>query len=292
MFIKTKDSPMDELLRARLKMDESARVRLRLIRHTMEAVDALNRTFTGQAFFAIREAERTLRHLGGRTGPDLVRALLEMDEGTRIEAHGLDNVPTVGPVVIGATHPMGTFDFIAHAGALLDHRPDLKVVANREAERFLGIERIVAVDFDKNDQVMTARQTLAGMQAHLENDGALLVFGSGRVPDMRNGRLVEPPWRSGVTRLSAANDAPIIPASADLRNSRHYYRTRKIARILSGGNDDFGRTIASLRYLSELLAKLGGHYHVHYGPAQPAGTPPQTLKKLAEGLVPGLYMDF
>lgn len=290
MFGTTQDSPMDELLRARLKAGDSARIRLRLLRHFMEAVDVFSRTFTGQTFFALREGERTLIELDGRTGPDLVSALLDMHGGTRIVAHGLDHIPQGGPVIIGATHPMGTFDFIAHAGALLDHRPDLKVVANREAERFLGHERIVAVDFDKKDNVMSARQTRAGMQAHLETGGALLVFGSGRVPDMRDGLLVEPPWRSGVTRISAATGAAIVPASANLRNSRHYYRTRKIARVLSGGNDDVGRTVASLRYLSELLAKLGGHYDVHYGPVQPAGTPPETLKALAENLVPGLYV--
>lgn len=291
VFGTIQDSPMDELLRARLKAGENARVRLRLLRHAMEIVDVFNRTFTGQPFFALLEGERTLVELDGRTGPDLVNALLEMHGGTRIEAHGIGHIPHDGPVIIGATHPMGTFDFIAHAGALLGHRPDLKVVANREAERFLGKGRIVAVDFDKKDNVLSARQTRAGMQAHLETGGALLVFGSGRVPDMRKGRLVEPPWRTGVTRISAATGAVIVPASANLQNSRHYYRTRKIARMLSGGNDDFGRTIASLRYLSELLAKLGGHYHVHYGPVQAAGTPPEVLKALAEGLVPGLYVD-
>jgi hypothetical protein len=127
------------------------------------------------------------------------------------------------------------------------------------------------------------------MQAHLLDGGALLVFGSGRVPRMTNGLLVEPEWRTGITRMSEAADAPIVPASADMRNSRHYYRTRNLARILSGGNDDFGRTVASLRYVSELLAKLGGHYHVHYGPVVAPGTPPEDLKRLAEGLVPGLY---
>lgn len=212
-----------------------------------------------------------------------------MNGGTQITAHGLDHVPKKGPVVIGATHPIGTFDFVAHAGALLDHRPDLKVVAGRETERFLGAERIVAVDLDQKDRVLTARQTRAGMMGHLNDGGALLVFGSGRVPRMQRGLLVEPPWRTGVTHTSAACQAPIVPASADMRNSRHYYRTRKVMALLSGGNDEFGRKVASLRYVSELKAKLGGTYDVYYGPIQPPGTAPATLKGLAEGLVPDLY---
>lgn len=287
-----KENPMDELLRARLRVAEGADLKLKALRMLMSAVDAFNRTLTGQAFFALREAERVLIELDGRTDRDLVQALLARNGGTRITPRGLENVPGQGPVIIGSTHPIGTFDFIAHAGALLQYRPDLKVVANREAERFLGASRIVAVDLDRKDNVLTARQTRAGMQAHLEEGGALLVFGSGKVPDLRRGLLVEPPWRSGITRVSAACGAPIVPASANMRNSRHYYRTRLLARTLSGGNDDFGRTVASLRYVSELLAKLGGSYEVHYGPIQAPGTSPEALKALAEGLVPGLYRQF
>ncbi|QGX97495.1 hypothetical protein EI983_04065 [Roseovarius faecimaris] len=280
---------MDELLRARLRIPEGSDIRLKLLRWTMQAVDALNRGLTGQAFFALRETRDILLELDGRTGPDLIEALLRMNGGTTITAHGLEHIPGRGAVVIGSTHPIGTFDFIAHAGALLDHRPDLKVVAGRETERFLGPERIIAVDFNRQEKVMTARQTIDGMQAHLETGGALLVFGSGKVPRMDRGLLVEPPWRTGVTRVSAACNAPIVPASADMRNSRHYYRTRRLMGLLSGGNDEFGRKVASLRYVSELIAKLGGSYAVHYGPAQPPGTAPERLKELSEGLVPGLY---
>ncbi len=255
----------------------------------MEGIDWVNRATTGQAFFALKETEEILLELGERTGPELVRAVLEMNQGTTIRAHGLENIPTQGAVVIASTHPIGTFDFLAHAGALQDHRADLKVVAGREAERFLGRDLIVPVDLDQKDRVLTARQTRAGMLQHLKGDGALLVFGSGRVPYLKDGRLVEPPWRSGVTRASAETGAPIVPASANMRNSRHYYRTRRLAAVLSGGNDEFGRQVASLRYVSELIAKLGGSYDVHYGPVQPAGTAPDILKKLSEGLVPGLY---
>ncbi|MDQ2094167.1 1-acyl-sn-glycerol-3-phosphate acyltransferase [Rhodalgimonas zhirmunskyi] len=283
------NNPLDELLRARLRIKEGADLRLALLRNLMHGIDFLNRTVTGQAFFALRETEKVLIELDGRVGKDLVKALLSMNGGTTITPHGLDNVPAHGPVIIGATHSTGTFDFIAHAGVLLEHRPDMKVVANREAERFLGADRIIPVDLDRNDTVLSPRQTFAGMQAQLESGGALLVFGSGRVADKVSGRLVEPPWRMGITRMSASSGVPIVPASANMGNSRHYYRTRMLARTLSGGNKDFGRTVASLRYVSELLAKLGGSYEVHYGPIQPPGTSPQALKSLAEGLIPGLY---
>ncbi len=282
-------NPLDALLRARLRIPEGADRRLALLRHALGAVDVMNRRLTGQAFFALREAEEVLIHLGGRTGPALVEALLDMNGGTSLTAEGLDHLPRTGPVIIASTHPIGSFDFVAHAGALRHHRTDLKVVANRETERFLGPDLTISVDLDRRDKVLTARQTYLGMKAHLEAGGALIVFGSGRVAGERQGLLSEPPWKPGITRISAACGVPVVPASPDMRNSHHYYRTRRLARLLSGGNDDFGRTVASLRYVSELLAKLGGSYRLHYGPPTPPGTPPERLQSLAEELVPGLY---
>lgn len=289
MTNKKQTNPLDELLRARLRIKDGSEGRIRALRLYMQSADWVSRSLFGQPFFAMKETEALLIELDGRTGSELIDALLAMKGGTTIRPHGLHHIPATGPVVIGSTHPVGTFDFIAHAAALLDHRPDLKVVAGRETERFLGPERIVAVDFDRKDKVLSARKTRAGMMDHLEEGGALLVFGSGRVPRMERGLLVEPPWRTGTTHVSAARNAPIIPASVDMRNSAYYYGTRKWVGRLSGGNDELGRRIASLRYVSELIALLGGTYDAYYGPPQPAGTPPAQLKALAEGLVPGLY---
>ena len=283
------DNPLDDLLRARLRIADGADLPLAALRLCMRGIDLFNRTVTGQPFFAIREAEKVLNELDGRTGADLVQVLLTMKGGTTILSQGLDNIPHEGPVIIGATHPTGSFDFVAHAGVLFARRPDLKIVANREAERFLGVDRIIPVDLGRKDRVLFPRQTFSGMRDQLEAGGALLVFGSGRVSDMKSGRLIEPPWRPGITRISDATGAPIVPASGNMRNTRHYYRTRMLARTLSGGNKDFGRTVASLRYASELLEKLGGRYCVCYGTALPPGTSPAALKTLAEGLIPQLY---
>ncbi|MEQ9695450.1 1-acyl-sn-glycerol-3-phosphate acyltransferase [Shimia sp. SDUM112013] len=281
---------MDDLLRARLQITEGAALRIKALRMAMSVIDAFNRTFTGQSFFALREVENILIRLDGRQGRDLIQMLLDENGGTPVTPHGLENIPKTGPTIIASTHPVGTFDFVAHAAALMDHRTDIKVVANREAERFLGEDTIIPVDVDKNNRTQRARATQHEMKAHLETGGALLIFGSGRVPfEDKNGYLVEPEWRSGTTRVSAACNVEIVPASANMRNSRHYYRTRNIARFLSGGNEGFARTVASLRYASELFAKLGQKHDVFYGAPLPPGTPPEQIKEAAETLAPGLY---
>ena len=59
---------MDELLRARLRIGEGAKLRLKALRLLMTLIDSGNRTFTGQSFFALRETEETLIALDGRIG--------------------------------------------------------------------------------------------------------------------------------------------------------------------------------------------------------------------------------
>jgi hypothetical protein len=288
-----KSRPLDPVLRARLHLAEGARIRLGLIRAVLATTDGVSRGVTGKPFFALREAEDLLRQVNGVKGADLVREILRWQGGTQIVPQGLDHVPQTGAVVIASTHPTGMFDFIAHAGALLSRRPDLKVVANQEVELFLGPDILVPVRIDKTNRAISAKEVHRGMQRHLGQGGALLIFGSGRVADRRDGRLdgrlAEPVWRSGASRISAKCDVPLIPAGLAAQNSDYYYRLRRLAQTLKRGDDNFGAMIGSLRYMAELLDKLGGHYQACYGAALPAGTPPEVLKEHAEGLVPQLY---
>lgn len=281
--------PLDDALRERLHLKENAAISLCLIRAVLQSVDTASRTFLRHPFFALNESETVLDRLNGLKGRDLVRAILGENGGTRISPHGIDNIPQSGPVVIAATHPTGMFDFLAHAGALLEKRPDLKVVANQETEKFLGAEIIVPVRFNKQNQATSSAETHRAMDHHLNDGGALLIFGSGRVSHRKKGRLVEPDWRSGASRISQKCNAPIVPAALDTQNSGYYYRIRSLAQFVSGGNDNFGAMIGSLRYTAEFLRKLGGQFDVFYDAPLAPGTAAHEIKTRAEQLVPGLY---
>lgn len=281
--------PMDAVLRDRLHLSDTARLSLALVRAGIHAVDGVSRLFTGQPLFALRECEALMRRIDGMGSAELVQYILDRNGGTSVNVRGLEHIPDKGPIVIASTHPTGMFDFVAHAKALLDKRPELKVVANQEVERFLGADAIVAVRINKQNRSIASRETFEAMQAHLRAGGALLIFGSGRVPNRCDGRLVEPAWRIGATRVSQSCQVPVIPASLNARNSEYYYRIRQLAQWISRGNDDFGAMVGSLRYVAEMLDKLGGRFDVVYGTPQPSGTAPGILKTRAEGLVPGLY---
>ena len=283
--------PMDAALRARLHLSEQSKIKLQLFRAAMDTVDAVSRTAFGKPFFSLRETEKLIAQLDGLNGRELVGAILRRNGGTTIVSQGLEHVPAKGPVIVASTHPTGMFDFLAHAGALLKLRPDLKVVANQEVERFLGGDSIIPVRIDKQNRALRANSTFSAMKSHLENGGALLIFGSGRVPGQTGGRLVEPEWRGGTSRISQHCQAPIVPAALNAANSRYYYRIRALAQFLSR-DDNIGAMVASLRYASELLEKLGGRFEVFYGAPMQPGTAPHLLKSSAERLVPGLYANY
>lgn len=289
---------LDHAVKERLHLKGENPVSLKLIRGAIQSCDAISRAVTGQPLLALKESEALLDQLSDLKGGALISALMAQQGGTKIVPHGLQHIPDTGPVIIASTHPTGIFDFAAHADALWQKRPDLKVVANREVEKILGPDAIVPVTIDKQNRATSGAATGQAMLDHLDhggpncggpNGGALLIFGSGRVPDRRDGRLKEPAWRRGTTKISHISQAIVIPAALNARNSDTYYRLRAAARLLSGGNDHFGAMVGSLRYGAELLVKLGGRFDVYYGPPLAPGTGPDTLKSAAESLVPGLY---
>lgn len=285
-----KKNPLDDELLDRLRLRPDARLRLKLVRSLIHSGDAISRLIAGQPFFGLREAEALRSALGDLTDAPFVRAVLDLNGGTRITAHGIENIPETGPVLIASNHPTGPLDFFAHAGPLLERRPDFKVVANADMARFLGPEIIVPVRIDKRTHLDARNPTSSGMHDHLNAGGALLIFGSGRVPVMQDGKLVERSWRPGATRVSRDCGLPIVPAGIDAQNSRYYYGLRNLVRRLSK-NEDLALNIASLRFFAELDAQFGGHYQVHYGAPMPSGTEPEELKAAAEALVPHLYAD-
>ena len=283
-----REKPMDPVLRARLGLPADARKRLIAVRAALRSLDAISQTVSGRPFFGLQESEALMREIDGLTGPDLVQALLEKRGTTQIATTGHSHVPATGPAIIAATHPTGMFDYIAHAGALLNQRPDLKVVATAEAKQFLKDDTVVPVEVDKNYRATSSRATLAAMEAHLTSGGALLVFGSGRVSHKSGDHLVEPDWRAGPTHVSLSCDAPLIPAALDARNTNYYYTLRGLAQRISG-DEHVGALFGSVRHIAEFMEKLGGRYDIVYGPAMAPGTAPEVLKAKAEGLIPGLY---
>lgn len=116
-------------------------------------------------------AARGFRDAARRILPHFVR---------QVQAHGVENVPTEGPLLVVSNHP-GTIDGLAIAGYL--HRPDLKIVVS-------GVPFIRHLRATAHHLIYSSLDTFERMKVvrsaihHLEGGGAVLLFPSGGIdPD-------------------------------------------------------------------------------------------------------------
>ncbi|WNN46311.1 lysophospholipid acyltransferase family protein [Winslowiella toletana] len=169
------------------------------------------------------------RHLKGL---DRVEQVLEyLDIRCELSERDLEQIPSQGPVVIVANHPLGTLDGLALLHAVSQVRRDVKIVTNRLLNCLESLRSLmVPVDNMGN---RTNRQQLALMQEQLENHGVLIFFPAGEVSRFGSKGVRDGKWRHGFIRLAARFRAPIVPVHVSGRNSMLFYATSIIYQPLS-----------------------------------------------------------
>lgn len=86
----------------------------------------------------------------------------------------LENIPSQGPVVLVANHPIGSLDGLVLLRAVAAVRPDVKVVASQLLTYIEPLRNLfVPVD---NVAYKTSRKQIEGMQRQLDNQGALILI--------------------------------------------------------------------------------------------------------------------
>lgn len=143
----------------------------------------------------------------------------------------LENIPSQGPVVLVANHPIGSLDGLVLLRAVAAVRPDVKVVASQLLTYIEPLRNLfVPVD---NVAYKTSRKQIEGMQQQLDNQGALILFPAGEVSRMSPKGIRDGHWHTGFLRLAAKARAPIVPIHISARNSNLFYFTSLIYRPLS-----------------------------------------------------------
>ncbi len=165
-------------------------------------------------------------------GLDLVEQILdhfslncEMVEGD------LENIPSQGPVVLVANHPIGSLDGLALLRTVASVRPDVRVVASQLLS-YIGPLKNLFFSVD-NFSNRTRRNQLAAIQEHLAAEGAIIMFPAGEVSRMSLKGIRDGHWHSGFIRMAAKARAPIVPIHISGRNSNLFYLSSLIYRPLS-----------------------------------------------------------
>jgi len=143
----------------------------------------------------------------------------------------LENIPSSGPVVIVANHPIGSLDGLILLRTLATVRSDIKVVANQLLSYVEPLKHLfIPVDTLGS---RTSRKQIEAIQAHLDGQGAIIVFPAGEVSRFSLKGIKDGHWHTGFLRLAARARAPIVPIHIQARNSNLFYFSSMVYRPLS-----------------------------------------------------------
>jgi putative hemolysin len=187
--------------------------------------------FLGYLFYQarFRQFAQDYPHLRGFDFVD--ETLRYFDFTLRIRDRERARIPASGRVVIAANHPIGSLDGLALLSLVRQVRPDVKVVANDLLSAVAPLEPVLLPVTNMGGS--TSRKNLMRIRAHLEQDGALIIFPAGEVSRFGVKGVKDGAWHSGFVKIADAARAPILPVYVAGRNSLFFYSISFLAKPLS-----------------------------------------------------------
>ncbi|MEJ2131911.1 MAG: lysophospholipid acyltransferase family protein, partial [Gammaproteobacteria bacterium] len=132
-------------------------------------------------------------------------------------------IPREGPVIVMSNHPFGGIDGIILPRMLLNHRHDVRIMANFFLENIPELKPLLlSVDPFGGNSAMQRNVTPTRRTIRWLRDGhALAVFPSGEVShlNLRSRSVVDPMWQPSLARIARLSRASVVPVYFDGRNS-------------------------------------------------------------------------
>lgn len=149
----------------------------------------------------------------------------------------LAHIPTSGPTVIVANHPLGCVEGVILAELLLQLRSDVQILANQYLKTVPELDELfIGVDvFEGKNAHKANLKALRQAHQHLEAGGLLLLFPAGEVSqlvDRKTQRLEDKEWSRSVSSLIKKSRATTVPVFIDGQNSKRFYMAGKVHPLL------------------------------------------------------------
>jgi len=182
----------------------------------------------------------------------------------KIEARGLEHVPTEGRLVVVANHPTGIADGVALFDALRGTRPDILFYANSDAHRVCPRFGDALIPVEWVDEKRTrdrTRVTLQMTRAAMEAERCLAIFPAGRLARRTaEGRLEDKSWMPTALSVAQKYKAPVLPVHVDgpWATLFHFF-------------DRFSAELRDITLFHELLNKKGRVFTLTIGAPIPPG---------------------
>ncbi|MFT4767444.1 MAG: putative hemolysin [Glaciecola sp.] len=189
--------------------------------------------FLGFLFYETRfqNFSKQYPHLQGFEFIDQVLRYFNFD--LRLTESERARIPSSGSVVIAANHPIGSLDGLALLNLVRSVRPDVKVVANDLLTAIGPLLPVLLPVINMGAGSGTARDALRAIKAHLQGEGALIIFPAGEVSRLGAKGVRDCEWQSGFVKLARSTQSPILPVYVAGRNSLFFYSLSALAKPLS-----------------------------------------------------------
>jgi putative hemolysin len=167
-------------------------------------------------------------------GLDFVEAVLEhLHISYTANQQQLENIPTIGKVIIVANHPLGAADALTLLKMVSDVRRDkkIKIVANQMLSHIPQLSQLlIPVD---NVQGRLSRRSLQAIDEALDNEEAVIFFPAGEVSRASFSGVKDSHWKSGFIKIAQRTFTPVLPVHIAARNSSLFYALSYIYKPLS-----------------------------------------------------------
>jgi putative hemolysin len=206
--------------RAVIRTLENVTGRLRLIRRAAGYQDAVAR---GEDFWQVMVA----------------RYGLSLD----VVGGALENIPSIGPLVVVSNHPYGILDGLMMGHILSSRRNgDFRILANNVFKRAEDLDRVILpISFDESREAMAENlRTRKEALRYLGAGGAIGVFPGGTVSTSARpfSAPLDPKWRSFTAKMISKSGAQVVPIFFEGANSRlfqvasHLHTTLRMALLI------------------------------------------------------------
>ncbi|MCC7157628.1 MAG: lysophospholipid acyltransferase family protein [Bryobacterales bacterium] len=181
-------------------------------------------------FAGLDELERLYRRTSGE---HLLRSVLEdLDIRWSIDSGDAQRIPSRGPAIVVSNHPTGMLDGLVLGAALLERRPDVKILGNQLLGAVPELQSLlipVNLSADAGAVRQNAAQLRRAME-HIAQGGLLLIFPAGVVSrfDWRTREVSDCEWSPAAAKLirSARRRDPrltVVPVHISASNSALFH---------------------------------------------------------------------
>jgi len=155
-------------------------------------------------------------------GINLIDEVFEMlNFSFSISHKDMKKIPAEGRLICVSNHPIGSLDGMALVRALVEIRPDVKIVAN---EILMTIENLREYFLPFTLDTTTAqKKNIEAIGAALEREEAVIIFPAGEVSRLRGLTVTDGRWNKGPIYFSKKFSAPILPMFVKAKNSGFFY---------------------------------------------------------------------